>query len=107
MVTGLAGEDIWKEVLGWGSLDEEDVNETICFIEAKEMARDAMTQPAISFLEAIGEYNISINDLYLFKSHSITFWMFEGMQANGNLFLNVNTPLYVLRIYKIMFHYLW
>ena len=38
MVTGLAGEDIRKEVLGWGSLDVEDVNEKIGFIEAKEMA---------------------------------------------------------------------
>ena len=48
LVTGLAGEDIRKEVLGWGSLDEKDVNETIGFIEAKEMARDAMTQPAVT-----------------------------------------------------------
>ena len=48
MVTGLAIEDIRKEVLGWGSLDEKDVNETIGFIEAKEMARDAMTQPAVT-----------------------------------------------------------
>ena len=48
MVSGLADEDIRKEVLGWGSLDEKDVNETIVFIEAKEMARDAMTQPAVT-----------------------------------------------------------
>ena len=48
MVTGLADEDIRKEVLGWGSLDEKDVNETIGFIEGKEMARDAMAQPAIT-----------------------------------------------------------
>ena len=48
MVTGLADEDIRKEVLGWGSLDEKDVNETISFIEAKEMVQDAMTQPAIT-----------------------------------------------------------
>ena len=34
MVTGLADEDIRKEMLGWGSLDEKDVNETIGFIEA-------------------------------------------------------------------------
>ena len=48
MVTGLADEDIRKEVLGWGSLVEKDVNETICLIEAKEMTRDAMTQPAVT-----------------------------------------------------------
>ena len=47
MVTGLAGEDIWKEVLGWGSLDEEDVNETICFIESKEMARNVINVKVI------------------------------------------------------------
>ena len=48
MVTGLADEEIHKEVLGWGSLDDEEVSETIGFIEAKEIARDAMTQPAIT-----------------------------------------------------------
>ena len=30
------------------SQDEKNVNETIGFIEAKEMARDAMTQPAVT-----------------------------------------------------------
>ena len=48
MVTGLADEDIRKKVLGWGSQDEKDVNNTIGLIEAKELARDAMTQPAIT-----------------------------------------------------------
>ena len=37
MVTGLADVDIQKEVLGWESLNEKNVNETIGFIEAKEM----------------------------------------------------------------------
>ena len=41
-------EYICKEVLGWVSLNEKDVNKTIGFIEAKEMTRDAMTQPAIT-----------------------------------------------------------
>ena len=31
-----------------GSLDEKDFNGTISFIEAKDMVRDAMTQPAIT-----------------------------------------------------------
>ena len=48
MATCLADEDIHKEVLGWGSLDKKDVNETIGFIEAKEMARDAITQSAVT-----------------------------------------------------------
>ena len=48
MVTDLADEDICKEVLGWGSLDGKDINKTIGFIEAKEMARDAMTQSTIT-----------------------------------------------------------
>ena len=37
MVTGLADKDIRKEVLEWGSLYEKNVNDTIGFIEAKEM----------------------------------------------------------------------
>ena len=48
MVTGVADEDIRKEVLGWESLDEKNVNETIGFIEANEMARDAMSQPSVT-----------------------------------------------------------
>ena len=47
MVTVLADEDIRKEVLNsTGSLDKKDVNETIGFIEAKEMKLYAMRQPA-------------------------------------------------------------
>ena len=48
VVTGLADEDIHKEVLQWGSLDKKDINKKIGFIEGKEMARDAMTQPAVT-----------------------------------------------------------
>ena len=48
MVTGLADKCIQKEVLRWESLDEKNVNETISFIEAKEMARDTMTQSAVT-----------------------------------------------------------
>ena len=47
MVTGLADEDIRKEMLGWRSLHEEDVNETFSFVESKEMTRYSVTQPAI------------------------------------------------------------
>ena len=48
MVTGFADEDIRKEVLRWESLDEKEVNQTIGFIESKEIARDAVTQPAVT-----------------------------------------------------------
>ena len=39
LITGLADDDMRKEVLGWGSLDEKEINETIGSIVAKEMAR--------------------------------------------------------------------
>jgi len=48
IVTGLADEDIRKEVLGWESLGEKDINETIGFVKEKAMACDAMTQSAIT-----------------------------------------------------------
>ena len=38
MVSGLADEDIRKDVLGWEELDNKGVNDTLRFIEAKEMA---------------------------------------------------------------------
>ena len=49
MVTGVADEDIRKEVLGWESLDEKNANETIGFIEAKEMAQPAVTASVSSY----------------------------------------------------------
>ena len=53
MMTCLADEDIRKEVLRWGSLDQKDINEIIGFIEAKEMSRNAMTQLAIAVLVSL------------------------------------------------------
>ena len=44
LVAGLVDEDIKKDVLGWCELDTKDVNETVAFIESKEMARDALKQ---------------------------------------------------------------
>ena len=44
LVAGLVDEDIKKDVLGWSELDTKDVNETVAFIESKEMARDALKQ---------------------------------------------------------------
>ena len=41
LTSGLVDEEIKKEVLGWAELDDKSVGETVVFIEAKEMARDA------------------------------------------------------------------
>ena len=48
MVTSTLVEDIQKEVLGQESLDKKNVNEAIGFIEAKQMARDEVFQPAVT-----------------------------------------------------------
>ena len=40
LIAGLADDDIKREVLGWADLDRKTVEETVAFIEAKEMARD-------------------------------------------------------------------
>ena len=45
LVTGLADEEIRKDVLGWSELDKKSAQETVNFVEAKEMARDAMLKP--------------------------------------------------------------
>lgn len=41
LVNGLADAEIRREVLGWKSLDESSLADTVAFIEQKEMARDA------------------------------------------------------------------
>ena len=46
LVTGIADEEIRKDVLGWSDLDKKSTQETVAFIEAKEMARDAMLKQA-------------------------------------------------------------
>ena len=53
LVTGLVDEDIRRDVFGWSELDTKDVQETVGFIEGKEMAREALNQkPAVSGLSA-------------------------------------------------------
>ena len=47
LITGLADDDIRKEILGWAELDQKNVQETVNFIEAKEMARDVLTKQSI------------------------------------------------------------
>ena len=42
VISGLVDDDLKREVLGWPDLDEKSLEDTISFIEAKEMARDAL-----------------------------------------------------------------
>jgi len=48
LVTGIADEEVRKETLGWSELDKKSLEETVTFIEAKEMARDALQTSAIA-----------------------------------------------------------
>ena len=41
-MAGIADDDVKKDVLGWDDLDNKTIDQTITFIEAKEMARDAL-----------------------------------------------------------------
>ena len=44
LLSGLAEDEVKREVLGWASLDLNTIEETVSFIEAKEMARDALNR---------------------------------------------------------------
>ena len=48
LISGLSDDDIKKDVLGCPNQDQRTVQETISFIESKEMARDALTKPLVS-----------------------------------------------------------
>ena len=48
LVHGLVDEEIRKDVVGWAEVDDKNVEETTTFVEAKEMARDAMSKPSIA-----------------------------------------------------------
>ena len=48
VVAGLVDEEVKKDVLGWSDLDNKTIEETISFIEAKEMARDALNKGQIA-----------------------------------------------------------
>ena len=58
MVTGLADDDIKKEVLGWTELDHKGVLDTVAFIEGKEMARDSLDQRSTTSA-AISSYKVA------------------------------------------------
>ena len=61
MISGLSDEEIKIEVFGWHDLDEKTVDQTVQFIEAKEMARNALTKTptksAISTYKKAGKKN--------------------------------------------------
>ena len=48
LIAGLVDEEIRKEVLGWADLDSKSLKETVSFIEAKEMARNALAKQPIT-----------------------------------------------------------
>ena len=43
-ISGLSDDEIKREVLGWSDLDHKSVEKTVAFVEAKEMAREAMNR---------------------------------------------------------------
>ena len=68
LVTGLTNDNIFKQVLGQATLDKKDINETVGFIEAKEMTCDAITQPAVN--ASVYSSNKSIINKTMKKSNS-------------------------------------
>jgi len=44
LISGLAEDEIKREVIGWAGLDKSTIEETVSFIEAKEMAREALNR---------------------------------------------------------------
>ena len=55
LVTGLFDDDIKKEVMGWAELDKKGVQNTVGFIEAKEMACDAQIIQSVAGVSAYRE----------------------------------------------------
>ena len=70
LVTGLADGDIKKEVLGWAELDMRNVRDTVAFLEAKEMACDALTKQ--SAMAAISGYKEKSGYKHTTKSNTKT-----------------------------------
>jgi len=56
MISGLVDDEVKREVLGWHDLDEKTADETVTFVEAKEMARDALHRDSSSTTGAISSY---------------------------------------------------
>ena len=66
VISGLADEDVKKDVLGWSDLDNKTLDETITFIEAKEMTRDAMSKGPIA--AGLSTYKMKLKAEYAAKS---------------------------------------
>ena len=47
-ISGLVDDEIKKDILGWVDLDVKAVDETVSFVEAKEMACDVMNKPPLN-----------------------------------------------------------
>lgn len=41
LISGLEEDEVKREVLGWPGIDKSTIDETVSFIEAKEIAREA------------------------------------------------------------------
>ena len=57
ILAGLVDAEIKREVMGWPDLDTKDIDSTVAYIEAKEMARDALSNNSVN--AAISTYRKS------------------------------------------------
>jgi hypothetical protein len=55
LISGLADDEVRREVLGWPALDDSNIEATVSFIEAKEMAREALNRHSTA--NAISSYH--------------------------------------------------
>jgi hypothetical protein len=60
LVAGLVDEEIKKEVLGWSELDNKSLDELVTFIEAKEMARNALNKQSVT--AAVSSYKSKLKN---------------------------------------------
>ena len=67
LVNGLVDAEIRREVLGWKSLDESSLADTVAFIEQKEMARDAFKGEAAGVKTGYKKQQASVSPSDKFK----------------------------------------
>ena len=63
LVAGLSDDEVKREVLGWHDLDTKSIEETVAYIEAKEMARDAMNRSSTN--AGVSSYSKKKDNLHL------------------------------------------
>ena len=61
LIAGLADDEIKREALGWADLDDTSLEDTVKFLEAKEMARDALLRQS-STNALVSNYKKSKNE---------------------------------------------